>query len=119
MRERERIRPRAGRQQEHGDLVLEDFGQTLLDPLGPLVIAVAERIAGVRLAERIEDFGRHAGRVVACEVHRSTEPQIIIARWRASAALYQRLNLQLNYTKTARNSLFRGTGMLNTIFDQI
>ena len=69
VRERERIRHRAGRHQEHRDLALEQLGEALLDPLGPLVVAVAERIAGVGLAQRVEDFRRHSGGVVACEIH--------------------------------------------------
>ena len=51
MRERERIRRRAGRHQEDRDLALEDLGEALLDPPGPVVIAVAERIAGVGLPD--------------------------------------------------------------------
>ena len=70
VRERERIRRRAGRHQKYRDLALEDLGEALLDPPGPVVVAVAERVAGIGLADRLEDFGRRdSGRVVACEVH--------------------------------------------------
>ena len=69
MGERERVRRRAGRHQEYRDLALEKLGEALLDPPGPVVIAIAGRIAGIGLPDRLQDGRRDAGRVVACEVH--------------------------------------------------
>src|ERR1051325_4434317 len=70
MRDRQRIRGRAGRHQEDRHLALEDFRKTRLDPPGPRVVAVTERIPGVGLPDRREDVRRNSGGVVTCDVHR-------------------------------------------------
>src|SRR5215213_3374367 len=69
MRKRQRVGRRAGWNQKDRDLALEEFGETPLHLLGPVVIAVAEGIAGVGAADRLKDRGGNSGCVVACEVH--------------------------------------------------
>ena len=75
MRQRERVRRRPGRHQKHRDLVLEDFGEALFDPPGPVVPAVGQRGAFVRAGDRRENFRRDARRVVACKVHAALDPR--------------------------------------------
>src|ERR1043165_8667022 len=69
MRDGERIRSRPRGHQEYCDVALEDLGKARLDPPGPVVITVAERVASVRVPDRGEDFRRNSGRVVTCEIH--------------------------------------------------
>src|SRR4051812_1947394 len=69
MRDGERIGGRAGWDQEHRDLPLENFRKLPLNPLGPLVVAITKRIAGVGAHERLHDLGSAAGGVVAREIH--------------------------------------------------
>ena len=51
MRDRERIRGRAGWHQENRHLALENFPKPRLDLFGPIVVAVTERVAGIGAAD--------------------------------------------------------------------
>ena len=69
LRKRQRIRRGAGRHQKRRHLTLEDFRQPPLDASGPVVVAVAARIAGVGLHDGVENGRRHRRRVVAGKIH--------------------------------------------------
>ena len=69
MRERQRIGRRAGRHQEHGDLVLENLADPPFDRAGDVIVAIAHGEAVIAGDERLQDFRRDAGGVVACEIH--------------------------------------------------
>ena len=69
MRERQRIGRRAGRHQEHRDVALEDLADPPFDRAGDVIVAIAHGKAVIAGDERLQDFRRDAGGVVACEVH--------------------------------------------------
>ena len=56
--------------QEYRDLALEHLADPPLDARVSVVVAVAEREALVGARQRLQDSGRDAGGVVACEIHR-------------------------------------------------
>jgi len=65
----ERIGRRAGRDEEDGDLALEDFGEPPLDRLVEIACAVGRREAGRGLRKGLADHGVGAGPVVGGKVH--------------------------------------------------
>ena len=67
--ERQRIRHRAGRYQEHRRIALEHLADPAFDLSGQIVVAITERGTVVGPRQRFQDFRRHAGGVVACKVH--------------------------------------------------
>ena len=69
MRECQGIGRRSGRDQEHGDLVIEDVGKALLNALGPGIVAIAERKAVAGLRDRRHDLRRDRRGIVAGEIH--------------------------------------------------
>ena len=79
MRERQRIGGGAGRHQEYGDVVLEQFRDAPLDVPSQIVIAIAQHEAFVGPHQGIENFRSHARGVVTCKVHPG-DP-----RWRSLA----------------------------------
>src|SRR5205823_2131628 len=50
-------------------VALENLRKAPLDPLGPVIVAITEGVAGVGAADRREDRRGNSGRVVACEIH--------------------------------------------------
>ena len=69
LRQRQRVRRRAGGNEKHRDIVLKNFREPPLDGLRPVVIAVAARIAVIGLRDGVENGGRHRRRVVAGKIH--------------------------------------------------
>jgi hypothetical protein len=65
--ERQRVRRCAGRDQKAGDRMLEEIRETAIEDLGQRVAAIGGRRSGIRAGDRVEDFRRDAGRVVADE----------------------------------------------------
>ncbi len=72
LRQRQRVGRGPGRHQEHRHVALENLGKAPLDRRGPSVIAVAARIAVVRLRDGVENRGRDRRGIVAGEVHGQT-----------------------------------------------
>ena len=106
VRDGERIRHGAGRHQKYGDFLFENLGKAPLDSRRPVVIAVAERITHIRTGDRVEDFRRHSGGVVAREVHVS--PRSAEAGECNSVALRQRSVILLLRAQNARSNKQQG-----------
>ena len=67
--DRKRIGGGTGRHQEDRAVALENLRDPRLDAPRRIVIPVPERKAFVGLADRLQDGGRDARGVVACEIH--------------------------------------------------
>jgi hypothetical protein len=69
LRQRDCIGGGPGRHQKHRRFVLKQLGQSALDPLGRLVVAIAERKSFADAHDGVEDFRRDPGGVVAGKIH--------------------------------------------------
>jgi hypothetical protein len=88
---------------------LEYFAESPLHGSGEVVVAVAERKTVVRLRQRRKDFRRHAGGIVASEVHARLQPvnsasNMPLARSRSAVAVGGRACLHATNAKEGGNS---------------
>lgn len=68
-RQRERVRRRAGRDQENRDLALEQLREQGLDPLRPRIVAIGGGEALIGGRHRLHHRRARPGQIVADEIH--------------------------------------------------
>jgi len=69
VRQRQGVCSGPGRHQKACHIALEDLTEPALSRRGPIVIAVAPRIAATCLRQSVENGGRNLRRVVAGKIH--------------------------------------------------
>src|SRR5579863_3548661 len=78
--ERQRIRSRSCRYRKYGNVALEQGAHLFREALCERIGAVGPHRAVIGRADRLENFGRRAGRIVADEVHAGPWPSKIFIR---------------------------------------